>query len=243
MLAEVKSLNRVELKRLYPTVITAANDAIDGLHSLASFHAWTLTSWIDATPHAANHVLFPCFHKTLLSLHAALELTLDGLFGLARPHLRQAFESLIIAKFCAMDPQTDIFDRWIDGLDFYFTNGILKKIEAPDISQFSETWNLLCKFSHATVYANQLSLDLETTKEETEFNLAFVGAMIHCTYHLLNSHILTPTVKYHAARYGRSSRGNDAKVALKISLDTLRSAFGSASARIVRDYRSAWRVK
>lgn len=243
MLQNAKQLNRENLPKLFPHQTAAIVDGLDCLHALASVHAWPLTSWHDAIPHPANHVLFSCFHKTLVNLHAAHELTLDGLYGVARPHLRQSFESLMIAKLCATDPDSDVFDRWIDGLDLYFTNGVLKRLAHPDATQFSESWSLLCQWSHATVFASQLSLDLETTQREAKVNIAFIGVLLHFTKHLLNTHILTPTVKYYARRYGDEAKAVQAVARLNSSLRTLQSHFGPPSRRLVRDYRATWRLK
>jgi hypothetical protein len=191
MLLEGKQLNRKELGEAYRAESTAIVSALDDLHAWAAFHSWTFNGWIDAVPHEAHDVLFACFHKALLSLHCTHELTLDGLYGLARPHLRHAFESLMIAKYCATDPSSDIYDRWVDGVDLYFTNGVLKKLAHPDTSEFSDLWQLLCQWSHATVFASQLSLDLQTTREQAALNLVFVGVLLHFSNHLLNTHILT----------------------------------------------------
>jgi hypothetical protein len=243
MLEDARQLNRARLPELFPAQTAAVVHGLDSLHAVAAVHAWTLTSWHDAIPHPANHVLFSCFHKTLLSLHAAHNLTLDGLYGIARPHLRQAFESLMIAKLCATDPASEVFDKWIDGLDLYFTNGILKRIAHPDTSEFSETWRLLCNWSHATVFASQLSLDLETTREETGENLAFIGVLLNFQDHLLNRHILTPTVKYYADRYGDRAKLAESKALLKSALTALQLHLGTPSRRLVRDFRATWQLR
>jgi hypothetical protein len=243
MLQKAKQLNRANLPGLFPAQTAAVVQSLDNLHAIAAFHAGTIASLQDAAPHPANRVLFSCFHKTLLSLYAAHESTLDGPYGIARPHLRQAFESLMIAKLCATDPASDVFDKWIDGLDLYFTNGILRRIVRPDTGQFSESWRVLCKWSHATVFANQLSLDLEATVEQTAVNLAFIGALLNFQDHLLNRHILTPTMKYYAERYGDKSKLAEAKTALRISLSTLKSHLGLPAKRLVRDFRATWQLK
>jgi len=243
MLSEGKQLNRTKLQDHFQPQIAAVNEGLDALHALAAIHAWTLTSWHDAIPHEANHVLFACFHKTLLSLHVALELTLDGLYGLARPHLRHAFESMMIAKLCATDPSSDIFDKWIDGIDLYFTNGIIRRITHPDTSQFVESWGLLCRWSHATVYAAQFSMDLQTTTDESGVNLAFIGVLLNFEDHLLSRHILTPTVRYYAGRYGSKKRLADAKLGVRSSLAILREILGDPSRRLVRDFRATWVLK
>lgn len=243
MLADAKALNRTELKTQHGPDSASIIQAIDSLHALAAFHAWTFNGWADAQPHEAHEVLFSCFHKTLLSLHAAHELTLDGLYGVARPHLRQAFESLMIAKFCATDPESDVFDKWIDGLDLYFTNAILKKLAHPPIDQFSDVWRLLCQWSHATVYANQVTLNTETTVEESGLNFALLAVLLSFTSHLLNTHILTPSIKYYARRYGRSGADRDVKAKLKEALSMLQESLGSDALALVRHFKATWRLK
>lgn len=243
MLAEAKALNRSGLLDAFEAESNAVVAALDHLHALAAFHSWTFNSWADAIPHAAHAVLFPCFHKTLFSLHAAHELTLDGLYGVARPHLRHAFESLMIAKFCATDPDADLYDKWVDGIDLYLTNGLLKKLSYPETDEFATAWSLLCRWSHATVFANQLSLDLDTTREEADLNLALIGVLIHFSYHLLNSHILTPTIKYYSRRYGKKSTCAQSKADLKVALAILRERLGPGSRRLIKDFRATWRIK
>jgi hypothetical protein len=243
MLAEAKALNRAELSTLYGAESAAIVNSLDALHALAAFHSWTFEGWADASPHPAHAVLFACFHKSLLSLHAAHELTLDGLYGVARPHLRHAFESLMIAKFCATAPEADVYDKWVDGLDLYFTNGLLKKLAHPATDEFVQAWGLLCQWSHATVLANQLSLDLYTTREESDVNLALIGVFIHFAHHLLNTHLLTPTIKYYAKRYGEDSANAQTKERLKASLALLRSDLWPGSRRLIRDFKATWRMK
>jgi hypothetical protein len=243
MLAEAKALNRTELAKSFGRPSSAIVNSIDALHILASEHVWTFDGWLAGTPNTAHDVLFACFHKTLLSLHTSHELTLDGLYGLARPHLRHAFESLMIAKYCSCDPDSDVFDRWIDGMDFYFTNGVLKKLSAPGIGQFDEVWSLLCKWSHATIFANQMSTDLESTGEQTGVNLAVIGALLECTHHLLNSHILTPTIKYHGERFDDDLMIAQARMRLNLNFTVLREIRGSVSRKLVKEYRSTWRLK
>jgi hypothetical protein len=242
MLAEAKNLNRKELSDHYFALSKAVNDSLDALHALASFHSWTFDGWADADPHPAHPVLFSCFHKTLFSLHAAHELTMDGLYGVARPHLRQAFESLMIAKFCAIDPESDVFDKWIDGVDLYFTNAILRKLAQPLMEEFADAWRLLCQWSHATVYANQLTMDIDTTREQAGLNIAFVSVLINFAYHLLNTHVLTPSIKYYAKRYGRSD-DKAPRASLKSSMAVLRECLGPDSRSLVRDYKARWKLK
>lgn len=243
MLREAKALNRTELPKHFGASSNAVVEAVDALHQLASEHAWTFSSIVVPTLNPAHDVLFACFHKALLSVHCAHELTMDGLYGAARPHLRHAFESLMIAKYCSCDPDSDIFDRWIDGVDLYFTNGVLKKLSKPDTTQFQESWSLLCRWSHATVFASQLTLDIETTQKEAGVNLAFLGVLIEFLDHILCSHLLTPSVRYYEQRYGSGLVGAQARARLRHALEPLKAIRGTASKRLARDFRSTWALR
>lgn len=244
MMREAEEVNRKTLFSHYEKTSVAIVDSLDALHSLAAKHAWALSNWPDAVPHPANPVLFACFHKSLLSLHAAHELTLDGLYGIARPHLRHAFESLMIAKLCATDPDSEVFDKWIDGLDLYFTNGILKRIVYPSNVEFSDFWSLLCQWSHATVFAAQWTLDIETTPYESEINLALIGTLLNFEDHLLNQQILTPTVKYYTNRYNRNRvELLEFRELLKSSLAVIKPILGDCARALVRNYRAKWHLK
>lgn len=243
MLAEGRSLNRTALKAEFQAEIAAFVDAIDSIHALAAFHSWTFDGFAYAEPHEAHSILFVCFHKTLISLYAAHELTIDGLYGIARPHLRQAFEALMIAKFCATDPQSDVFDKWVDGQDLYFTNAILKKLAHPQTKEFAEVWRVLCQWSHASIYASQISLDLDTTREQAGLNFALIAVFTYFTSHLLKTHILTPSLKYYARRYGQGEKDKQISAKLKVALSTLKASLGSDSLALVRDYKSKWHLK
>jgi hypothetical protein len=75
--------------------------------------------WLE--PYAAvnevQRLLTPCFHKGLLSLYVAQSLTFEGLYGSARPLMRQAFEFLVIGKFCSAHRTSEVFDKRIDRMD------------------------------------------------------------------------------------------------------------------------------
>lgn len=243
MLAEARELNRRVLTAEFRASNQAIVEAIDCLHALAAFHSWTFDGLAYASPHEAHNILFTCFHKTLLSLYAAHDLSVDGLYGVARPHLRQSFESLMIAKFCAIDPQSDVYDKWVDGHDLYFTNAILKKLLRPTATGFSEVWRVLCQWSHASIYANQITLDLDTTREQVSLNLALIAVFLNFTSHLLKTHILTPSLKYYARRYGEEAQDMQADVRLKAALHTLKESMGKDSRALVIDYKAKWQLK
>lgn len=93
------------------------------------------------------------------------------------------------------------------------------------------------------MYANQLTLDLETTKEQASLNLAFIGILLNFTSHLLKAHILTPSLKYYARRYGKERGDLHADERLRSSLSVLQASLGTDARLLVRDYKAKWRIK
>ncbi len=214
---------------------------LDDVYRVACFHLWVIWHERHATVSPVQDVLFPCFHKSLLSLCTSHDLTMAGLWGPARPHLRHAFESLMIAKFSATDPSSDIFDRWIDGVELYFANAVLKKIRHPPTDEFLNVWAVLSTWSHATVYAMQPTLGLTEAELQVTLNLAITGVLIQWAYHLLNTKIITKSVRYYAGRYGGPEDSATAR-RLRLAFTRQNVRLSRPARRLIRDFRSTWKV-
>lgn len=179
---------------------TALVTAIDNLYFRATEHLPLMYTFLDVQVNEALAVLVPCFHHSLLSLHVSHSLTAEGLYGPAHAHLRHAFEALIIAKFCSVNPAADVYDRWVDGVELYFTNSVLKKVVRPSLYETRVLWRLLCEKSHATIWSGQPDLHLESRLADVRFNFAIIGVLIRWASHLYSSHILTPSASYYGRR-------------------------------------------
>ena len=174
-----------------------------------------------------SKIIFSAYHRNLFALYSGIELTSRGLFGPARTVLRHVFESLIMAKYCSIAPTEDIYIKWESGQSIAFTNGVLNKIVRPDVSVFREFWSQLSKFVHATVYAQQMSLDEEHLKGNIEYNWDLILALIECHYHLLISHLATRSLR-RFVDYTVHDHSDGAKEQLSHQKKAIQSLFSSA---------------
>jgi hypothetical protein len=197
----------------------------------------------DAQPHPANEVIFACVVRSALNLHTSHSLTMSGLFGPARPLLRLVFEALMIAKYCATDPTSDVYDRWIDGIDIYFTHAVLKKLAQRRTDEFERLWKVLNLWSHATIQEGQGTMRIENTRPEALLNLGLSNVFLHWMYHLIFSHIVTPTVRYYGEAYGTYTQGTQARARLKVTLKGQRGTLSKESIALVRDFQTTWKIK
>lgn len=128
-------------------------------------------------------------------------MTRNGLYGPARTLLRHVFEYLVVAKYCALSEDNRVFDRWDAGDTVYFTKGVLNKIVTPDISELKDFWRLMCKYSHSTTTSQQVTVEWEGSEDDIYVTLCFVRALLECQYHLLNSILITKSMRSFALRY------------------------------------------
>lgn len=173
----------------------ALKKIMDNTYNLSSHHIWLFD-----TPHLVElpknkSVIFAAIHKNFFVLHSALNLTRSGLFGPARTLLRHVFEYLVVAKFCAVSEDDRVFERWDSGDTVYFTNGVLKKITKPDNTELKDFWHLMCQYSHSTNSSQQVSIEWNGSEDDIYVTLCFIRAMLECQYHLLNSVLITKSMR------------------------------------------------
>lgn len=197
-----------------------------------------------AIQNQATQILFSTLHKNLIALHTSLKLTRLGLYGPARSMLRHAFEALLIAKFCAISEDTALFSKWKEGDIIYLTNGVLRKIQSPDTAAFTDLWGLLSDYTHATIYAQQVQLNVCTTPDEVPLNLVYLRILVDCQYHLLGSHLITPSMQYYRKRYRR--KNTDLLPVIRAEMQRLlqesRSTLLELPRAIVKNYRATWKL-
>lgn len=217
-------------------------EAFNLIYRLASRYVWVIYHEPYAQVNQVQGVLFPCFHKGLVSLFVAYELSVEGLYGPARPHMRHAFESLMIAKYCSLNPDADVFDRWIDGVDLYFTNAVIKKITRPKLIEIPELWKHLCGWTHSTVFAGQPNVAVGDAISDVRVNIGLIGVLLRCTYHLLSTHMLTPSVRYYGDRYADASAGDLPTKKLQEFFKWQYQYLGPGSKSLLKEYRATWSV-
>ena len=193
-----------------------------------------------------SEILISAYHRNWFALSASYELTSSGLFGPARSILRHAFESMIIAKFCSLSKDDKVYERWQNGETVYFTNSVLKKISTPDTKTFSEFWGVLSNYVHATIYAQQFSLDWEHVDKEAHFNLDLILVLLEWHYHILASHIITPTTNsqttYNVGLFENDKLANwrQAKKDLRVAFKNAKKDMPDFMKKAVRDFKQAW---
>ena len=201
---------------------------------------------IEAEPYAlisdVQRVLDPCFKNNLMALKSAEITTREGLYSFARPALRMVFESLMIAKFCSSNHESEIYDKWIDGKVVYFTNGVIKKILKPDSDQFLEFWSSISEYTHSSIYAMQPDNCIENVKEQIDLNYLLIHMLSECNYHILNTHIFTKSLRYYQSKYGDPKSLTVWRKEITGIYSSLRKSYNKPARGFVRDYKLTWEV-
>ena len=205
-------------------------------YAIGSYYMGITLSPNVASRHPRTDIIFSAYHKNLFALYAGFELTSRGLYGPARSILRHTFESLIIAKFCSLASNSEVYTKWQQGETIYFTNSVLKKIKKPSPAVFQEYWKTMSEFVHATVYAQQISFAGENLCENIQFNLDLILALAECHYHILISYLVTPSVRYYSD-YGANHLGQDEKAGLSRQKQAIRALFSDAKKRTIPSLR------
>ena len=220
------------------------SEILDTMYSIVSEFAWAIKNPHIADLNAANTVLFSAVHKNFIALHASLKLTSVGLYGPARSIFRHTYEALLIAKFCSVSADTLIYEKWKEGDIVRLANGVLKKIKHPDTEFLFEFWGLMSEYSHATIYSQQISLNIENKPNEVPLNFVYLSILLECLYHLINRHLITSSMIYYTRRY---RRGADTLASLKkkmrMLLEESRAGLPVTPKKIIRSYCAEWQLR
>lgn len=215
---------------------------MDNTYRLSSHHVWMLSNPHLAQVHRYSKVIFSAIGKNFFVLHGALQLTRQGLYGPARTLLRHVFEYLVVAKYCAVSLEARVFDRWDAGDTVYFTNGVLKKIVKPDTKELKDFWALMCQYSHSTNVSQQVVLEWDGSEDDIFVTLCFIRALLECQYHLLNSHLITASMRAFALRYDDEDEIRPLREENKELLKVTRPLMGKKARALTKCYTSAWHV-
>jgi hypothetical protein len=211
------------------------------MYAITSEFAWELINPQIAAHNKARTILFSTIHKNQIAIYTSLKLTRLGLYGPARSMLRHVFVALLTAKFCSVSDDASVFSKWKEGNTVFLSNGVLKKLQKPDTEPFKDFWGLLSEYSHATIYAQQVALNARSTEEDITLNFVFIRILIDCQYHLLSSHLITPSMKYYTLRYRRNKDPlPELRLNMKRLLQESRATLLEHPKSIIDNYRSKW---
>lgn len=116
------------------------------------------------------------FYKSLLSIYSAYDLNIKGQYGSARILLRHAFEYLLLAKYCSLSKNYILIKKWENGEDIYLGREIIPHLTESLQKRFKNFWKLLCQFTHASVYSQQVQIDAEKNEMDINLNFSFIIA-------------------------------------------------------------------
>lgn len=195
---------------------------------------------------SASTITFSASTKNLIAFISTLELLRSGLHGPGRVLLRQAFEALLMAKFCSVSQDSKIYELWLEGKIIRFAKDVIHRIAVPDNTSLNNFWFHLCRYSHATTYSQQASLDSgdEDERRGVELTLVFLDMLLECNYHLINIHFVTPSMKWHLAYIDESSevKLRGLKLNQKNLLKDNRNLMTKESRKVVNSYKRAWQL-
>ena len=135
-----------------------------------------------------------------------------------------------------------MYDRWVDGIDLYFSNSVLKKIAVPDLVEIRTLWGTMCQRSHASIWSGQPDLQLAKRMEEAQFNLTVMGILVRWLGHLHVGHIVTPSVAYYGRRYRRTEKTVLARRGLHGFWAWQQGILSREGKRLVREFVGTWQV-
>lgn len=198
----------------------------------------------DAVPSDVEHIVVRSFAQNLVSFRSALDLTLCGLYSAARPLLRQAYEGLMIAKLCSLDPASDAYDLWLDDGHIAFSRHVLDRIAKPSRQEFLRLWKALSGMTHAVSGAGQPDLDNNAAVNHAPLNLIWIQMLLEANYHLFAAHFLTPTIRYYQRAWFPEKRlARDRKVLRGLFSAGRRAPMSKGGRLFVRHYKTAWMLR
>lgn len=216
------------------------SEIIDQSFSIAGHYVWTTSMPHVARLNPANKILLAAIHKNFISFCVVLDLMRKGLYGPSRMILRHVFEGLVIAKFCALNRDRGVFERWEKGEYVPLTNDVLNKIKTPDPDPFRKLWKILCAFTHATVHSQQPILDAKKNLDEILLTFHITRALLECNYHLLTQHFVTSSMKHFEKHYGEGHKVPMMKAELRRHFARSRKHMFPPFAKLVLTYRRTW---
>lgn len=197
-------------------------------------------------------ILLSSFHKNIISLYAAIRMTQDGLFGPARPLLRNVFEWQMIAKFSNLAQDPKVLKKWDGGEHIFLTNAVINRIKKPETTSFSKFWKMLCSYAHATRGSIQIALDAkdEENFKAIRYNFIIINILLECNYHLLNTHLITPELaylsKFYCSRYKIPTVNWDVseyKKKCREKFKENREFLTKEAAKLIYAYKRKWAIK
>lgn len=242
-MATIAGLNERNLERAAPRELQRASDLLDDLYLVASHYVPWIIGFNGTSRHPATRLLLTSFHKGLIDLGSSFMLTRKGLYGPARPLMRQAFEAAVIGKFCSISGTRTLHDKWMDGREVRLSRDVFSQISSPSPAPMQRLWRELSGLTHATIYAGQLGLTIrdEEGLRATWLNVCFIVMLAECLYHLFSTHLVTKSAWYFHGFYADKDGARTAASRFKQHLSAAkREMLRPDAVRLTATYRAKW---
>jgi hypothetical protein len=238
MFERLSSDHRRVLRKEFAKDLSLVKEILNLEYKIASHYMWVFRVRLPVIA----PVLLSCFHKNLFAVYSSIDLTQRGFYGAARPNIRQAYEALVIAKYCSIRGDRSIFERWEKGQPIYLASQIFRKVKEPNVAELRDFWTQLCGFTHASIYAQQIDLSKRDDPGfvQTGSNLVFLKIVLECNYHILSRHLLTESVKYFARRYGGVELPAGLRRKIKNLLTDSKVGMLPKGKRVISTFRRRW---
>ena len=198
----------------------------------------------EAVPSDVEQIIVRTFAQNLVAFRTALDLTFCGVYSAARPLLRQAYEGLMIAKLCSLDPASDAYDLWLDDGHIALSGHVLDRIAKPAREEFVRLWRALSSATHALSGAGQPDLDNAAAIDHAPLNLIWIQMLLEANYHLFTAHFLTPTIRYYQRAWFPDEQLARDRAALRgLFAAGRRSPMGDRGRLFIRYYKAAWTLR
>jgi hypothetical protein len=231
--------NRRQIRIWYNTPIRQIEQLLDLHYAFACWHVSTFDT-VRPDPDPTEKLLFSAVHKNQIALFALLEMTQAGLFGPARPLLRQVFEAQVIAKFAALSPNSIVARKWANGEYVPIGRLVFPHIEQPAMEPAVAFWGVLHRYVHASPSSQQVSLYAKHNQDEIGLDLIFITLLLFNQTHLLTQHAFSATSRRYASRYAPSQTISNLRKEMRQLLGAMHRHFSSEGKALVRSYRAPW---
>jgi hypothetical protein len=232
--------NRKILRGKFNEEFSVLEETLNLEYEIAAHYLWVLG--MEQPVDSVYPILFSCFHKNLFSVFTALDLTKKGFFGSARPIIRHAFEGLLIAKFCSTARNRELFRRWENGMAIFISKDVLRKVQHPDLNEIGRFWGLLCGYTHASTCAQQVHFGQDETDLiwNVGLNLVFIKILLECNYHVLGSHLITPSIKYTGNIYRNKKKAEELRKRIYRLFVRSKKGMLKAPRIVISDFKRKW---
>lgn len=195
--------------------------------------------YLDMKNNDFSEIILSLCYKNIISLISANELIKKGFIGSSKIIFRNVYEGLLIGKLIGVTEDSKHYDNWYKGNQFSMKKDIFKKLENEPSRESIEFWDILNKYTHATIYSQ--SFMLEINEADIDNCNSIITTLLAMNYHLLNTFV-SKYYNYYLNYYG----GEFYKELKETSRKRLSHAVKMIDPRckkVIQEYKAKWTLK